>query len=209
MSVTSSLFTAPSLSRSSIWNASRIVRTWEGCNWDSAFPCPTVFVTAGRGVLRCWGMYASGTPSTVECPRDVRNSEMGLVTGLLVNLAPPSEGPCLVGDDDGVVCRNVDGDAGDAGDAGDCGRRNGEDRCDTDPYPSGDGLYPDACVHFGQQCAKPLFSHQSYHICVAVSTKGVVQVEGRICLPPKLVSKSDGQRNVVVGANKRCARENR
>lgn len=64
----------------------------------------------------------------------MRNSCLGLVTGLLVYLAPASAGPCFVGDAVGVVCRRVEGDAGD------CGRRNGDDRVE-EPYPSGDGLY--------------------------------------------------------------------
>lgn len=107
-------------------------------------------------------MYVSGTSSTTERPRDDRNSEIGLVTGLLVNLAPPSETPCLIGDDDGVVCRNV------AGDAGDCGRRNGEDRWETDPYPSGDGLYPGvACIWVSRAQTLSLSIH---HTIVALQS---------------------------------------
>ena len=52
---------------------------------------------------------------------------MGLVTGLLMNLARASANPSFVGVVVGVVCRRV------AEEAGDCGRRNGDDRVDPDP----------------------------------------------------------------------------
>lgn len=66
---------------------------------------------------------------------------MELAAGLLENLATASATLCFVGDAEGVVCRNVEGDAGDFG------RRNGEARGE-EPKPSGDGLYPDgvACA---------------------------------------------------------------
>lgn len=41
ISATSSLFTAPSLSRSSIWKPSRICLTCAGCSCDSALSCAT------------------------------------------------------------------------------------------------------------------------------------------------------------------------
>lgn len=160
MSATSSLFTDPSLSRSRIWKASRSVLTCEGCSCDSAFPCVAVLETAGRGVMRGLGTSSSsGASCTVACRRGVRGSGAGLVTGLLVNLMPPSASPGFVGDVDGVVCRKADGDAGDTG------RRNGEDR--GDPYPSGDGLYGMACISVSMYAATSL-SQLSYHVYVVV-----------------------------------------
>lgn len=87
---------------------------------------------------------------------------MELAAGLLENLATASATLCFVGDAEGVVCRNVEGDAGDFG------RRNGEARGE-EPKPSGDGLYPDgvacALVSAHEDFFYFLFSYdQSYHI---------------------------------------------
>lgn len=79
MSATSSLLTTPSLSRSRIWNPSRRFRTWDGCSWDSAFPCATmVFVSGAPRTGDIW-LAGAGISSFV-----VRAFGVQLVGGVLM-----------------------------------------------------------------------------------------------------------------------------
>ena len=156
MSTTSSLFTNPSLSRSRIWNPSRISRTWAAGNFDSASP----FTVIGFAVL---ALNDCGAPIAVAVlllelrvgesggsravrrdgvrPRGVQLPEVeGGVAALLWSLwGDEARGVwwALVGDVVGVgvvgrLAGEGEGEEGDSGrrkgEAGDSGRLKGEVR---------------------------------------------------------------------------------